>query len=308
MSARLGAALRHIWRAVRDAGPDGLSREALLAMLPMRPQRMSHRVHDLKAQGYIQATGSNDLRTYTLGNKVPQGERAEPYAEPLPGWILAPYVSELVDTDGDNEADTAPLHKPLAGAPGGVPNSVFALGQVAGRLGWDQETMMPRGAADHRAEEGGHGQDGEGADELGLGGGAQQDQPADRTHEGAGRALGDPGGHERRKGSGQAAGGGGQGGVEDGRDEDPTGAEPVGGPAADRQEDGGGQHVEGDGEVQPERLDDQGDGHGGQGVCQDRGVEGLHEQGPADDGRDPPVRRRGDGRGRLWEGHVDRGT
>lgn len=28
-----------------------------------------------------------------------------------------------------------------------------ALAQVAGRLGWDQETMMPRGAADQRAEE-----------------------------------------------------------------------------------------------------------------------------------------------------------
>jgi carboxypeptidase Taq len=28
-----------------------------------------------------------------------------------------------------------------------------ALGQIAGRLGWDQETMMPRGAADQRAEE-----------------------------------------------------------------------------------------------------------------------------------------------------------
>ena len=29
----------------------------------------------------------------------------------------------------------------------------LALGQVAGRLGWDQETMMPRGAAPQRAEE-----------------------------------------------------------------------------------------------------------------------------------------------------------
>ena len=28
-----------------------------------------------------------------------------------------------------------------------------ALGQVAGRLGWDQETMMPRGAAQQRGEE-----------------------------------------------------------------------------------------------------------------------------------------------------------
>ena len=28
-----------------------------------------------------------------------------------------------------------------------------ALGQVAGRLGWDQETMMPRAAAPQRAEE-----------------------------------------------------------------------------------------------------------------------------------------------------------
>lgn len=28
-----------------------------------------------------------------------------------------------------------------------------ALGQIAGRLGWDQETVMPRGAADQRAEE-----------------------------------------------------------------------------------------------------------------------------------------------------------
>ena len=28
-----------------------------------------------------------------------------------------------------------------------------ALGQIAGRLGWDQETMMPRGAAGQRGEE-----------------------------------------------------------------------------------------------------------------------------------------------------------
>ena len=28
-----------------------------------------------------------------------------------------------------------------------------ALGEVLGRLGWDQETMMPRGAAAQRAEE-----------------------------------------------------------------------------------------------------------------------------------------------------------
>ena len=28
-----------------------------------------------------------------------------------------------------------------------------ALAQIAGRLGWDQETMMPRGAARQRGEE-----------------------------------------------------------------------------------------------------------------------------------------------------------
>ena len=28
-----------------------------------------------------------------------------------------------------------------------------ALGQIAGRLGWDQETMMPKGAAPQRGEE-----------------------------------------------------------------------------------------------------------------------------------------------------------
>ncbi len=28
-----------------------------------------------------------------------------------------------------------------------------ALGEIAGRLGWDQETMMPRGAAPQRGEE-----------------------------------------------------------------------------------------------------------------------------------------------------------
>ena len=28
-----------------------------------------------------------------------------------------------------------------------------ALAQIAGRLGWDQETMMPRGAAEQRSEE-----------------------------------------------------------------------------------------------------------------------------------------------------------
>lgn len=31
--------------------------------------------------------------------------------------------------------------------------TIWALSQVMGRLGWDQETMMPRGAADQRAEE-----------------------------------------------------------------------------------------------------------------------------------------------------------
>ena len=35
----------------------------------------------------------------------------------------------------------------------GFTRQTEALGQVAGRLGWDQETMMPRGAADQRAEE-----------------------------------------------------------------------------------------------------------------------------------------------------------
>ena len=28
-----------------------------------------------------------------------------------------------------------------------------ALGQIAGRLGWDQETVMPRGATEQRSEE-----------------------------------------------------------------------------------------------------------------------------------------------------------
>lgn len=35
----------------------------------------------------------------------------------------------------------------------GFVRDTAALGQVAGRLGWDQETMMPRGAADQRSEE-----------------------------------------------------------------------------------------------------------------------------------------------------------
>ena len=35
----------------------------------------------------------------------------------------------------------------------GFARETVALGQVAGRLGWDQETMMPRGSADQRAEE-----------------------------------------------------------------------------------------------------------------------------------------------------------
>ncbi len=33
------------------------------------------------------------------------------------------------------------------------PRETEALAQVAGRLGWDQETMMPRGAAEQRGEE-----------------------------------------------------------------------------------------------------------------------------------------------------------
>ena len=32
-----------------------------------------------------------------------------------------------------------------------VERATQALAQVAGRLGWDQETMMPCGAADQRA-------------------------------------------------------------------------------------------------------------------------------------------------------------
>jgi carboxypeptidase Taq len=35
----------------------------------------------------------------------------------------------------------------------GFTRETMALAQVAGRLGWDQETMMPRGAAEQRAEE-----------------------------------------------------------------------------------------------------------------------------------------------------------
>ena len=138
--------------------------------------------------------------------------------------------------------------------------------------------------ADHRAEEGGHGQDRHGPDELGLRRCAQEDQAPHGPHQGARCALGDSRRHQGGQGPGEAAGGGGQGVEGNGGQEDPPGAELVCCPAADRQADGSGQHVHGDGEVEAQGLDVQGPGHGRQGVGQDRGIEGLHEQGRADDG------------------------
>ena len=101
------------------------------------------------------------------------------------------------------------------------------------------------GRADDQRGEAGPGDVGDGLGELVLGGGAEDDEAAYGDHHGSADALQDAQEGELGEGVGEAAEDGGEGEDCDGGGEDGAGAEAVGDPAADGDEDGEGDEVGG---------------------------------------------------------------
>ena len=159
----------------------------------------------------------------------------------------------------------------------------------------DEEDPVPAGvggdeAAERRAEdeggEAGPGDVGDGLGELVLGRVAQDDEAADGDHHGAAEALEDAHQGELGEGVGDAAEQGGEGEDGDGGGEDGAGAEAVGDPAADGDEDGEGEQVGRHADVEADGADVEAARHLRQRGGDDGAVEVFHEEGARDEGGD----------------------
>ena len=152
-----------------------------------------------------------------------------------------------------------------------------------GEIG-DEESADRR--TDDRSEQSGHRQIGHRPHEIGLVGGAEQDQPADRHHHRAADPLEDSCRHQLEEGVADAAADRAQGEDGDRRPEQGPRADAVGEPAADRDEDREAEEIGADREIEPQRALAQRQGDGRQGGGEHRRIQVLHEQGAGDDQRD----------------------
>ncbi len=134
--APLTPAARIMWRAVRDAGVDGIKPDELRARVAdlvagVDEANLKNRLQYLKTAGYLSFKGQRRTGVWNLGTKVPKGELPTPGADPTDGIDLSVHEEPEAELEG-------PLSKAVQGVPKGVPNSVWALGQVA------EPTQAPR--------------------------------------------------------------------------------------------------------------------------------------------------------------------
>ena len=181
---------------------------------------------------------------------------------------LALHILEIVQRRQDAEA-----------AEGHVDVEDPAPGCVSGQ---DAAQQRP----DHRPQDRRQGHVGHGRDQLRPREAAQQDQPAHRGHHGAAQPLQHPHRQQHAEAVGHAAQRRAEGEDAERQSEDPARAEPVGEPAADRDEHGQGQDIGGHRQIQPQRRGVQAGRHVRDGGGDDGGVELLHQEGDGDDHRD----------------------
>ena len=154
------------------------------------------------------------------------------------------------------------------------------------QVGGDQATGD---GTDHGADQARDGDEAHGLDQVGLVVGARERHAADRRHHGAAGALQDAAGNQRVDVRREAAKYRPESEQPDRRGEDGARAEPVGHPAADRNEDGEAQRIARQHRFHAERRHIHRPGNGGHGRVQDRGVERLHEERHRDQPRQQPL-------------------
>lgn len=136
--SRMHAATAEIWRYVRDCG------EATASVLRTKfhvagdGNATTKRIGNLVLMGFLKGSGpgGNGNRLYTITAKCPVGQSLQPHAPALPQPATAAKSHKAGGNAADDE-DTERLFAPrdaVPGVPPGVPNSVFALGDMAAGL------------------------------------------------------------------------------------------------------------------------------------------------------------------------------
>ena len=143
----------------------------------------------------------------------------------------------------------------------------------------------PDRRAEHRTDQCGYGEHGQGAHDFALRHCSEYDEAADRHHHGAAHALKEAGGDEPFKRRRQSAGYRAQGEDGDGGAKHIARAEAVGAPPAYRNENRERQQIGGESELEDDGILSEIGGHGGQRCRDHRGVGIFHEQGGGDDKR-----------------------
>lgn len=120
--SRMTENTRLMWRALRDAGSEGMTLYALRALMDdkLDPWIVQNRLRDMRRLGYTKFHGTTRSGLWTVGEKVPFGESPTLWASGVPGLA----ESHVVHDQSRREARKAST------AFTGRVNSVWALAQA----------------------------------------------------------------------------------------------------------------------------------------------------------------------------------
>lgn len=138
-------ATAEIWRFVRDCGEAGTTSSVLHTKFDVVGERTAttKRINNLVLMGFLKGAGPNCNRQYTITAKCPVGQMLQPHAPALPKPEAAPSPAKSHKAarkppgdaaDDDSTEELFAPRVPVSGVPPGVPNSVFALGDMAAGL------------------------------------------------------------------------------------------------------------------------------------------------------------------------------
>lgn len=110
---------RTIWRAIRDAGPAGMTPAAVRALLPHLPGRhVGFRLNALQSLDYLVYVGASQRGSWHVGNRAPVGESFE---------VGAPTCRSALASHGESSPRRRPLCRQAMPA---VPRSIWHLAEM----------------------------------------------------------------------------------------------------------------------------------------------------------------------------------
>lgn len=112
---------RMIWRAIRDAGPQGMTPAAVRALVPhLTRTHVGGRLNNIQKLGYIVYEGTTQRGLWHVGSRVPDGESPE---------VGAPTCRYALALDDESAPHGRPVYRFALPS---VPRSIWHLADMCG--------------------------------------------------------------------------------------------------------------------------------------------------------------------------------